>query len=66
MIGNSKFNMWTITYINKKGLHSNIECQDKAELSIELSYLRENGQDMEYVNVFPPKSNLTYDELLNY
>lgn len=64
MIG--KFSMWTITYINKEGIHSNIECEDKEEVQFELEELKGFGQDMEYVNVFPPMSSLTYRELLDY
>lgn len=58
-----KFPLWTVAFINKDGIHTFIECENLDEVWQELTDLKAIGQDMDDVNIFPPKSNVTYDEL---
>jgi hypothetical protein len=59
----NKFEKWTVTWIDKHGNMTMIEPENKEEVIELLKELQEQGQDMAYVNVFPPRSNLTYEEL---
>ncbi|UXQ88873.1 hypothetical protein Thu_257 [Bacillus phage Thurquoise] len=62
---NNKFNQWTITVMDNNGNHFVCERDTKAEVLEELKDLQLHGQDMDDVNVFPPKSNLTLEEILS-
>lgn len=59
-----KFMLWTITVIHADGemyMHE----EDTREGTCEyLKELKESGQDMVYVNVFPPQSNMDINELI--
>ena len=52
----NKLSMWTITVIKNDGEQYMIECENEDEVKCELQSLKEGGQDMEYVTVFPPKT----------
>ena len=52
----NKLSMWTITVIKNDGEQYMIECHNEDEVKCELQSLKEDGQDMEYVTVFPPKT----------
>lgn len=67
LLPNGKFELWTVTWItNENGSMVMIEPYSKEEVIELLKELKDKGQDMNYVNVYPPKSNLTYEELEQY
>lgn len=61
-----KLNLWTITVINSKGEMYFIETESKEETLEQLESLKITDQDELNICVFPPKSNLTIEELVNY
>lgn len=65
LLPNGKFKLWTVTWItNENGSMVMMESHSKEEV-IELE-LKDKSQDMNYVNMYPPKRNLTYEELEQY
>lgn len=63
---NNKFSQWTITIIDDHGYMASIEIETKDEVLERLKEMHLEGFDMDYVNVYPPKSNLTLEEIINY
>lgn len=59
------FEQWTITVITGEGSMYHIECDNKLDVVDELIDLQNAGQDMTYVNVFKPKSNMSVADILN-
>lgn len=52
------FKLWTITRICSDGLHTFLEFETQKEVLEHLEELETNGQNMDYVNVFPPMANI--------
>lgn len=41
-----------------------LSCKDKDEVIENLNSLKEDKQDMDYVYIYPPKSNIELEELI--
>lgn len=61
-----KASYWTVSYINSNDNMVMYEPESKLDVINCLKELKDEGQDMNYVNVYPPKSNLTYEEFISY
>lgn len=60
------FEYWTVTWITKTDSMVMIEPSSKEEVLQTLNQLREEGQDMTHVNIFPPNSNISFREIMAY
>lgn len=66
LLPTGKFGYWTVSWINNENYMTMLEPNTKEEVLELLEDLKTRGQDMGNVNVFPPQSNLAYNELLDY
>lgn len=76
-IAEEKFQLWTVTWITRQlgpvidpaleDIHHMMEFNYKDEVNNHLKHLRDQlGQDMTYVNIYPPDTTLTAEEFENY
>jgi hypothetical protein len=63
---NGRMDAWTVTWINSFGSMLMMEPQTKEDVKEMLKELEEQGQNMDYVSVFAPNTNLTFQELEDY
>lgn len=65
LLPKGKVQKWTLTFVTNDGKKESMEIDKKEDVFMELVTLNESGEvDMNSVAVFPPSSNVTYEELL--
>lgn len=60
--------MWTIIIVSAEdgvvlGDTCILEYETKKELLEEIEYQKQNGQDLDYIRIYPPFSNLTLKDI---
>lgn len=63
-----KIDVWTIIIVSAEdgvvlGDVCVLECENKKELLEEINYLKQNGQDLDYIRIYPPYSEVTLKEV---
>ena len=67
----NKLEIWTIVVMSKEddiisGDVYILECENKEELKESIKYLKDNGQDLEYIRIFPPYCDISIEDVGNY
>jgi RNAse (barnase) inhibitor barstar len=66
LLPTGKFNHWTVSWITDRNIMTMLEPDTKEGVMEILEGLKATGVSMGNVNVYPPQSNLNYNELLDY
>lgn len=61
-----KTKCWTITYVTARGYRNTVECDNKEVVDETINNLIKQKIKADTINIFPPRSNLTYREFIHY
>lgn len=62
----NKFGNWVVTWEENNGVRTYLDSDNYEEVVELLKELNEKGIVNEYINVYPPSSNLTFKEFVEY